>query len=224
MSNPITTSTARLETIRLEIARALRDANRGVGSAQLIAVSKTHDAATIMPVLEAGQRIFGENRVQEAQSKWPELRSRFNDIELHLIGPLQSNKTAEAVSLFDCIHTVDREKIAAALGAEIAKQGKKIKLFVQVNTGAEPQKAGVLPQEADAFIVRCRDVHGLEIAGLMCIPPVEDNPSPHFALLAKIAERNGLTELSMGMSADFEQAIRLGATYVRVGSAIFGAR
>ena len=224
MSNPISTSTARLETIRLEIARANHEADRTIGSAQLIAVSKTHDAATIMPVLEAGQRIFGENRVQEAQSKWPELRSRFNDIELHLIGPLQSNKTAEAVALFDCIHTVDREKIAASLGAEITKQGKKIKLFVQVNTGAEPQKAGVLPQEADAFIARCREVHGLDIAGLMCIPPVEDNPSPHFALLAKIAERNGLTELSMGMSADFEQAIRLGATYVRVGSAIFGSR
>ncbi len=214
----------RLEAIRLDVARALRDANRGTNAAQLIAVSKTFDAEKITPVLEAGQRIFGENRVQEAHSKWPDLRARFEGVELHLIGPLQSNKTAEAVSLFDCIHTVDREKIAASLGAEIAKQSKKIKLFIQVNTGAEPQKAGVLPEDTNRFIARCRDVHGLAIAGLMCIPPVEDNPSPHFALLAKMAERNGLTELSMGMSADFEQAIRLGATYVRVGSAIFGGR
>jgi PLP dependent protein len=213
-----------LEAIRLEIARAELDAKRKAGSIQLIAVSKTFEADAIIPVLEAGQRIFGENRVQEAQAKWPELCARYEGAELHLIGPLQSNKTAEAVSLFDCIHTVDREKIAASLGAEIAKQCKNIKLFVQVNTGAEPQKAGILPEIADEFITRCRDVHELKIVGLMCIPPVTDNPSPHFALLAKIAERNGLHELSMGMSADFEQAIRLGATYVRVGSAIFGGR
>lgn len=214
----------RLEEIRLEIARAELDAKRKAGSAQLIAVSKTFEADAIMPVLDAGQRIFGENRVQEALAKWPELRARYEGVELHLIGPLQSNKTAEAVSLFNCIHTVDREKIAASLGAEIAKQSRQIKLFVQVNTGAEPQKAGILPEMADEFITRCRDMHGLTISGLMCIPPVTDNPSPHFALLAKIAERNGLSELSMGMSADFEQAIRLGATYVRVGSAIFGGR
>ncbi len=220
----INMSTARLEAIRLEISRAEHDVNRAANSVQLIAVSKTFDAEAIKPILEAGQSIFGENKVQEAGVKWPQLREQFSGIELHLIGPLQSNKTAEAVNLFDCIHTVDREKIAASLGAEIVKQNKNIKLFIQVNTGAEPQKAGVLPHEADSFIARCRDVHGLTIAGLMCIPPVEDNPSPHFALLAKIAERNGLTELSMGMSADFEQAIRLGATYVRVGSAIFGGR
>ncbi len=215
---------SRLEAIRVDIARALRDANRDASSVNLIAVSKTFDAAAITPVLEVGQRIFGENRVQEAAIKWPTLCEQFNGVELHLIGPLQSNKTAEAVDLFDCIHTVDREKIAASLGAEIAKQGKRIKLFIQVNTGAEPQKAGILSQDADSFIARCRDVHGLTISGLMCIPPVEDNPSPHFALLGKIAERNGLNELSMGMSADFEQAIRLGATYVRVGSALFGGR
>jgi PLP dependent protein len=225
MSNTlISPAVTRLEAIRLEIARAEHDANREANAARLIAVSKTFEADTIRPILEAGQRIFGENRVQEAQAKWPELREKFNGVELHLIGPLQSNKTQEAVSLFDCIHTVDREKIAASLGAEIVKQNKNIKLFVQVNTGAEPQKAGVLPEDTDSFIARCRDVHGLTITGLMCIPPVEDNPSPHFALLSKIAERNGLFELSMGMSADFEQAIRLGATYVRVGSAIFGGR
>ncbi len=224
MSDTLTTAVERLETIRHEIARAERDAGRAPGSANLVAVSKTFDGAAITPVLEAGQRIFGENRVQEAGVKWPTLRTRYSGIELHLIGPLQSNKTAEAVSLFECIHTVDREKIAASLGAELKRQGKRIKLFIQVNTGAEPQKAGVLPEEADSFIARCREVHELTIAGLMCIPPIEDNPSPHFALLAKIAARNRLSELSMGMSADFEQAIRLGATYVRVGSAIFGGR
>ncbi len=212
------------QQIRGEITRAERDAGRPVGAAQLVAVSKTFAAEDIRPVLMAGQRVFGENRVQEAASKWPGLRGEFTQIELHLIGPLQSNKVAEAVALFDCIHTVDRPKIAAALALEIQRQNRQPRLFVQVNTGAEPQKAGILPEDTDAFLELCTKTHGLKIEGLMCIPPVEDNPSPHFALLAKIAKRNGLGGLSMGMSADFEQAIRLGATHVRVGSAIFGTR
>lgn len=217
-------SVANLQSVLHQIGRAERDANRQAGDVALIAVSKTFDAAAIRPVLASGQRVFGENRVQEAKEKWPALREEFGDLELHLIGPLQSNKAAEAVALFDCIHTVDREKIAKALGEEMKRQGRKLKLFIQVNTGAEPQKAGVLPEEADRFIALCRTEHGLVIEGLMCIPPVDDNPSPHFALLRQIAKRNGLTGLSMGMSGDFEQAIRLGATHVRVGSAIFGHR
>jgi pyridoxal phosphate enzyme (YggS family) len=175
-------------------------------------------------VLDAGQRVFGENRVQEAQGKWPALRAQWPDIELHLIGPLQSNKAREAVALFDVIHTVDRPSIAEALAKEIARQARKPRLLVQVNTGEEAQKAGVAPQDADAFLAACRTSHGLTIAGLMCIPPAEQSPGPHFALLAKIAKRNGLPLLSMGMSADFETAIEVGATHVRVGSAIFGAR
>jgi PLP dependent protein len=214
----------RFEKIQHNMRRAAHDTQRISNDIRLIAVSKTFDGESIKPVLEAGHRIFGENRIQEASNKWPQLRALFEGVELHLIGPLQSNKTAEAVRLFECIHTVDREKIAAALSVELQKTDKKIKLLIQVNTGAEPQKAGVLPQEADRFIERCRIVHKLDIIGLMCIPPHNDNPSPHFALLAKIAQRNSLAELSMGMSADFEQAIRLGATYVRIGSALFGGR
>ena len=219
-----TAATQNLDRIRHEIARAERDAGRPAEAVTLVAVSKTFGATDIEPVLAAGQRIFGENRVQEAKEKWPGLRERFESIELHLIGPLQSNKAGEAVALFDCIETIDRDKIAGAVAAEMKRQARSPMLFVQVNTGAEPQKAGILPEEVDAFLARCRETHGLEIAGLMCIPPVDDNPSPHFALLAKIAARNGLRQLSMGMSADFEQAIRLGATHVRVGSAIFGKR
>lgn len=215
---------ARLADIREAVARAGADAGRPAGSASLIAVSKTFDAGEIRPVLDAGQRVFGENRVQEAQGKWPELRAAFPDVELHLIGPLQSNKAKDAVALFDVIHTLDREKIARALATECRAQDRALRFFVQVNTGEEPQKAGIAPHETDDFVAFCRDELGLDVAGLMCIPPVDDTPGPHFALLAKIAARNGLAGLSMGMSADFESAIRLGATHVRVGSAIFGSR
>lgn len=214
----------RLEAVKSRIAEAEREAKRPAGSVALVAVSKTFDADAIRPVLEAGQRVFGENRVQEAQGKWHALREDFPDIELHLIGPLQSNKTKEAVALFDVIETVDREKIAAELGKEIAKQGKAPKLYVQVNTGLEEQKAGIDPREAVAFVNRCREVHGLKIEGLMCIPPVEENPGPHFALLEKLAREAGVEKLSMGMSGDFETAVAFGATSVRVGSAIFGSR
>ncbi|MBL8577480.1 MAG: YggS family pyridoxal phosphate-dependent enzyme [Mesorhizobium sp.] len=214
----------RLGEVRGRIAAAEREAGRAAGSATLVAVSKTFDAGHIRPVIAAGQRVVGENRVQEAQSKWPDLKAEFPDIELHLIGPLQSNKAKEAVALFDVIETVDREKIAAELAKEIAKQGKAPKLYVQVNTGSEPQKAGIEPTEAVAFVKRCRDVHGLAIEGLMCIPPADENPGPHFALLAKLAKEAGLEKLSMGMSGDYETAIAFGATSVRVGSAIFGTR
>lgn len=215
---------ARLEAVKNRIADAEREAKRPAGSVALVAVSKTFDGDAIRPVLEAGQRVFGENRVQEAQGKWPALREDFPDIELHLIGPLQSNKAKEAVTLFDVIETVDREKIAAELAKEIAKQGKAPKLYVQVNTGLEEQKAGIDPREAVAFVNRCREVHGLKIEGLMCIPPVEENPGPHFALLEKLAREAGVEKLSMGMSGDFETAVAFGATSVRVGSAIFGSR
>jgi pyridoxal phosphate enzyme (YggS family) len=210
--------------VRGRIAAAEKAANRPAGSVRLIAVSKTFEAPAVLPVIAAGQRDFGENRVQEAAGKWPALRERYSDLRLHLIGPLQSNKAKEAVALFDAIHTIDRDKIAGAVAEEMAKQKRTLRLLVQVNTGAEPQKAGVLPEETDAFVERCRDVHGLVIDGLMCIPPVNDVVAPHFALLAKIAGRLGLKSLSMGMSADFETAIAFGATDVRVGSAIFGAR
>jgi len=215
---------ARLEQVRDNIASAERDAGRASGAVTLVAVSKTFDSDAIAPVIEAGQRVFGENRVQEAQGKWPALKAAHADIELHLIGPLQSNKAKEAVALFDVIETVDREKIAAELAKEIARQGKAPRLYVQVNTGSEPQKAGVDPREATAFVNRCRDMHGLGIEGLMCIPPVDENPGPHFALLEKLAREAGLEKLSMGMSSDYELAIAFGATSVRVGSAIFGAR
>jgi pyridoxal phosphate enzyme (YggS family) len=210
--------------VKAKIAAAARAANRDGAAVRLVAVSKTFDADYIRPVVEAGQRVFGENRVQEAQGKWPALKAEFPDIELHLIGPLQSNKAKEAVALFDTIETVDREKIAAELAKEIAKQGRSPKLFVQVNTGSEPQKAGIEPREAVAFVNRCRDVHKLVIEGLMCIPPAEENPGPHFALLEKLAREAGVEKLSMGMSGDYEVAIAFGATGVRVGSAIFGTR
>ena len=213
-----------LATVEQEIARACKEARRDRASVALIAVSKTFDAETIAPVIEAGQRVFGENRVQEANAKWPGLMSAYSGIAVHLIGPLQSNKAKEAVALFDAIHSVDRPSICEALAKEINSQKRRPQLFVQLNTGEEPQKAGVAPGEADAFIAGCRDKYGLEISGLMCIPPVNDAPAPHFALAAKIAARNGLQNLSMGMSADFAIAIQFGATHVRVGSAIFGAR
>lgn len=213
-----------LAAVQQAILRACRDAGRDPGAVTLIAVSKTFAADAIEPVIAAGQRAFGENRVQEARAKWPDLMARHPGIELHLIGPLQSNKTKEAVALFDAIHSVDRISLCEALAKEVEKQGRKPVLFVQINTGAEPQKAGVLPQDADAFIAQCRNAFGLTIAGLMCIPPADEAPAPHFALTAKIAARNGLKLLSMGMSADYEAAIQLGATHVRVGSAIFGGR
>ena len=222
-SHPATVE-ARLAAVREKIAQAARDSERDPASVTLVAVSKTFPAEAVVPALVAGQRIFGENRVQEAKAKWPQLRDRFPDVELHLIGPLQSNKAREAVELFDVIETVDRPKIAEALASEIARAGKPVKLFVEINTGDEPQKAGVKPGEADAFIRRCRDDLGLEIAGLMCIPPADEQASPHFALLNTIAARNGIPGLSMGMSADYPLAIQLGATHVRVGSAIFGER
>ena len=187
----------------------------------LVAVSKTFGAGDIVPVIEAGQRVFGENRVQEAKAKWPELKSRWPDLELHLVGPLQSNKAAEAVALFDCIHSIDRPKIAEAIADEMKRQRRQVQLFIQINTGREPQKAGIDPDEADGFIATCAH---LPVIGLMCIPPAEDDPSPHFRLLKEIAARNNLTKLSMGMSGDFEKAIAHGATHVRVGSAIFGSR
>ena len=214
----------RLSTVEQDIARACEHARRDRASVALIAVSKTFDATAIAPVIAAGQRVFGENRVQEAKAKWPGLMSAYPDIALHLIGPLQSNKAREAVALFDAIHSVDRPSICEALAKEIDSQKRRPQLFVQLNTGEEPQKAGVAPAEADAFIASCREKYGLPISGLMCIPPVDDAPAPHFALTAKIAERNGLKGLSMGMSADFAIAIQFGATHVRVGSAIFGHR
>jgi pyridoxal phosphate enzyme (YggS family) len=190
----------------------------------LIAVSKTFDVEAIRPVIAAGQRVFGENRVQEAQSKWPALRGEHDDLVLHLIGPLQSNKARDAVALFDAIHTVDRPSLCAALAKEIGRQGRAPLLFVEINTGAEPQKAGVLPEDADVFLSACRDTYGLTISGLMCIPPFEVAPGPHFALTANIAQRNGLALRSMGMSADYQTAIAFGATQARVGTAIFGHR
>ncbi|GGA95323.1 YggS family pyridoxal phosphate enzyme [Brucella endophytica] len=214
----------RLETVRARIVEATREAKLPEGSVTLVAVSKTFGADDIRPVLNAGQRVFGENRVQEAEAKWPELRQAYAGIELHLIGPLQSNKAAEAVALFDVIETVDREKIAATLAAEMKKQNRFPKLYVQVNTGLEPQKAGIAPAEAVAFVERCRDTHGLAMEGLMCIPPADENPGPHFALLEKIAREAGVKKLSMGMSGDYDTAIAFGATSVRVGSAIFGSR
>ena len=214
----------RLAAVRERIGAAEKAAGRPPGSVQLIAVTKTFAAEVVEAAITAGQQAFGENRVQEAGAKWPVLREAHRGIELHLIGPLQSNKARDAVALFDVIHTIDRDKIAGAVAAEMKALGRRPQLFVQVNTGAEPQKAGIPPEETDAFVARCREVHGLAIAGLMCIPPAEQSPGPHFALLAKIAKRNGLTRLSMGMSGDFETAIAFGATDVRVGSAIFGDR
>lgn len=214
----------RLNEVRSRIDAAGRDAGRQERAVQLVAVSKTFEADTIRLAIEAGQRIFGENRVQESQGKWPGLKAETPDIELHLIGPLQSNKAAEAVALFDVIETVDREKIARAIAEEMKRQGKALRLYVQVNTGLEPQKAGIAPDDTPAFVDFCRGELGLGIEGLMCIPPADENPGPHFALLAKLAEKCGVKKLSMGMSGDYEIAIAFGATSVRVGSAIFGAR
>ena len=217
-----------LAAVRADITRACRDAGRDPASVTLVAVSKTFDAAAIEPVLAAGQQVFGENRVQEAKAKWPPLIARQNQhgsgVELHLVGSLQSNKAKDAVALFDAIHSVDRAGLAQALAKEIAGQGRHPLLFVEINTGAEPQKAGVLPHDADGFLAACSDRFGLTISGLMCIPPADEAPAPHFALTAKIARRNGVKLLSMGMSADFQTAIAFGATHVRVGTAIFGTR
>jgi len=224
-SSPITPPLpSGLASVEHDVARACEDARRERNSVTLIAVSKTFEADAIKPVIGAGQRIFGENRVQEARAKWPGLMAAFPGIALHLIGPLQSNKARDAVALFDAIHSVDRPSVCEALAKEINSQKRHPQLFVQINTGEESQKAGVTPAEADAFLANCRDRYGLSISGLMCIPPVDEAPAPHFALTAKIAARNGLKHLSMGMSADFAIAIRLGATHVRVGSAIFGTR
>ncbi len=214
----------RLAAIISRIRKAENEYLRQDGSVNLVAVSKTFGVDEIKPVIAAGQRIFGENRVQEAQSKWPELKAAEPGMELHLIGPLQSNKAEDAVALFDVIETVDREKIARAIAAAMKRQGRAMRLYIQVNTGLEPQKAGIAPDDTAGFVALCRKDLGLTIEGLMCIPPAEENPGPHFALLARLAAQNGLTRLSMGMSADFETAIQFGATSVRVGSAIFGSR
>lgn len=214
----------RLNEVRSHIAKAEREAGRSAGAVQLVAVSKTFDADAIRPAISAGQRVFGENRVQESQGKWPALKAETPDIELHLIGPLQSNKAADAVALFDVVETVDREKIARALADEMKRQSKAVRLYVQVNTGLEPQKAGIAPDDTVAFVEFCRGELGLSIEGLMCIPPADENPGPHFALLAKLAKQAGVDKLSMGMSSDYEVAVAFGATGVRVGSAIFGAR
>lgn len=212
-----------LEDIQADVARILTEAGRAPDAAKLIAVSKVQPNARVEAVLQAGHRSFGENRVQEAQGKWPDFKAQFEGVDLHLIGPLQSNKVRPAMELFDAIHTVDREKLARRIADMAQEMGQCPDLFIQVNTGAEPQKAGILPADADAFIQTARAMD-LPLKGLMCIPPVDEEPSLHFALLGKIAARNGLSELSMGMSADYEKALRLGATHIRVGSAIFGAR
>ena len=215
---------ANIEAVQAKIAEAATDAGRDPAAVSLIAVSKSHPGSAAAAALAVGHRVFGENRVQEAQEKWPPLKADYPDAVVHLIGPLQTNKTADAVALFDVIQTLDREKLARSLAKEIDRLGRAPDLFVQINTGEEPQKAGVLPLEADSFIKKCRDEMGLPVVGLMCIPPIDENPALHFALLADMAARNGLHRLSMGMSADFETAVRLGATEVRVGTAIFGTR
>jgi pyridoxal phosphate enzyme (YggS family) len=214
----------RLAEVRRRIAQAARTAGRDPGSVILVAVSKTHGAERVRELLVAGHRVFGENRVQEAEGKFPPLKEEYPDLQLHLIGPLQTNKARDAVALFDVIESVDRERLAAMLAKEMARAGRRPACYIQVNTGEEPQKAGVLPAEVDAFVATCRDTHKLPIAGLMCIPPIDEEPALHFALLAKMAARNTLKNLSMGMSADYEMAIKLGATHVRVGTALFGAR
>ncbi len=213
-----------LAEVQGRIAEAARAAGRNPADITLVAVSKTHSADRVREVLEAGHRVFGENRVQEAQEKFPALKAIYPDIELHLIGPLQTNKARDAVALFDVIQSVDRERLAVTLAKEMERAGKRPACFIQVNTGEEPQKAGILPAELDAFVANCRDTHKLPVVGLMCIPPVDEEPALHFALLAKMAARNGLAKISMGMSADYETAVRLGATHVRVGSALFGVR
>jgi len=224
MSTPAHDPVTSLNTVRDQIDLACRDAGRRPESVALLAVSKTYGVDVIEPVIAAGQRAFGENRVQEANAKWAPLRERYQNLELHLIGSLQSNKARDAVALFDAVHSLDRPRVCAAIAKEIQKQGRAPLLFVQVNTGAELQKAGVLPEHADAFIAACWASYNLEISGLMCIPPIDEPAAPHFALTAKIAKRNGLNQLSMGMSSDFALAIRFGATHVRIGTAIFGHR
>ncbi|WP_029012292.1 YggS family pyridoxal phosphate-dependent enzyme [Niveispirillum irakense] len=224
VSTPSTDIAANLTAIRDTLATEARSVGRDPDAVTLIAVSKVQPLERLEAALAAGHRVFGENRVQEAKSKFPALRERYPDIELHLIGPLQTNKVKEAVALFDVIQTLDRPKLAAALAEEGRRQGRLPKLFVEVNTGEEPQKAGIAPADLGAFLAECREQHGLEIAGLMCIPPVEEEASLHFALLAELARRHGIAELSMGMSGDYDVATRLGATYVRVGTAIFGER
>ncbi len=218
------TIAASLAAVRDRIAAAAAQAGRQPSEVTLVAVAKTRPEADVRAACAAGQRVFGENRVQEAQGKYPQVRADVPDLELHLIGPLQTNKAADAVALFDVIETVDRPKLAAVLAREMEKAGRRPTCLVQVNTGEEPQKAGVSPAEADAFIAQCRDELGLPVAGVMCIPPADEEPAMHFALLKKIADRNGLAVVSMGMSADYETGIAQGATHVRVGSAIFGAR
>lgn len=217
-------STERLAEAAAKVAAAARAAGRQPADVKLIAVSKTFGAPDILPVLQAGHRLYGENRVQEAKGKWPQLKAQFPDVALHLIGPLQSNKAKEAVELFDAIHSIDRPKIARAIAEEMARQGKRLELFIQVNTGEEPQKAGIMARDLPAFAKLCREELKLEIAGLMCIPPIEDEPALHFAFLEKLAAENGFTGLSMGMSDDYETAVAFGATHVRVGNAIFGSR
>ena len=206
------------------IAEAARAAGRSPADVTLVAVSKTHGADRVRELLDVGHRVFGENRVQEAEGKFPELKAAYPDLELHLIGPLQTNKARDAVALFDVIQSVDRDRLAAALVKEMEKLGRRPACYIQVNTGEEPQKAGILPKDLDAFVAVCRDQYKLPVVGLMCIPPVDEEPALHFALLAKMAARNGLAMLSMGMSADYETAVRMGATHVRVGCALFGAR
>ena len=213
-----------LAAVRRQIAEAAAATGRAAADVTLVAVGKTHGAAAIARAIAAGQRVFGENRVQEAQAKYPDLKARHPDLALHLIGPLQTNKVKEAVALFDVIETLDRPRLAEALARELERSARRPALFIQVNTGEEPQKAGVLPAEADAFIADCRTRLGLGVAGLMCIPPLDEEPSLHFALLREIARRQGISVLSMGMSGDYTIAIRFGATYVRVGTAIFGPR
>jgi PLP dependent protein len=215
---------ANLDAVKARIAAQAKAWQRSPDDVHLVAVGKTHPAEAIEAALIAGHRLFGENRVQEAAAKFPTLRARYPDLKLHLIGPLQTNKIRQAIEVCDAIETVDRDKLAQGIAAELAKGGKKIELFVQVNTGEEEQKAGILPREADDFIRRCRADYQLPIVGLMCIPPADEHPAPHFALLGEIAKRHGLTQLSMGMSGDYELAIQMGATHVRVGTAIFGVR
>ncbi len=224
MTAEAASSTQRLAEAQAKIAAAAKAARRDPAEVKLIAVTKNFGAPDILPVLEAGHRHFGENRVQEAKGKWPELKARFPDLKLHLVGPLQSNKAKEAVELFDAIHSIDRPKIARAIADELKRQGKRLELFIQVNTGAEPQKAGVLAAELPALAALCRDELMLDVGGLMCIPPVEEEPAVHFAFLEKLAAENGFSQLSMGMSEDYETAVSFGATHVRVGSAIFGSR
>ena len=218
------TITQRYNDVMARIEAAATKSSRPATDITLVAVSKTFTADDIEPVLKLGHRVFGENRVQESQGKWPLLKQAYADTRLHLIGPLQTNKAREAVALFDAIETLDREKLARTLAKEIQSAGKDLELFIQVNTGNEPQKAGILPDEADAFLKLCTQTYDLTVTGMMCIPPFDEDPVAHFTLLAEIAKRNGLAKLSMGMSGDFETAIELGATHVRVGSAIFGAR